>query len=78
MKLKSTKFITMSDCSLYENANSYNIKKDFVYSSFLKAYIEKSLLTDYTIDILIYSEFEVRYNDDEFENLKEKILNSLE
>lgn len=71
---KDSKFLVMGGGSLYERIESYD-PKDFIYSDYLKVYIHKKIVdSDYCFSELTEDIFGIGVYDDEYEELKQKIL----
>lgn len=71
MNIPTTKIIIMNSGSLYESADTMDLKENFTYNSFLNAMVHNSFF--YDMSILIYSEFGIQYKDDRYEEILKKI-----
>lgn len=71
MNIPTTKIIIMNSGSLYESADTMDLKENFRYNSFLNAMIDNSFF--YDMSILIYSEFGIQYKDEEYEEILKKV-----
>ena len=73
--LKSNKIIILSGGSLYIGLESFDLEKDFIYSEFLEAYIDKKALQDdYFFSELTETKFGITSQDERYKELKNKIL----
>ena len=69
-----SKFLIIGGGTLYIGIESYN-PKDFIYSDYLKVFIHKDIIDeDYYLSEITESRFGVSRFDDEYEELKQKIL----
>ena len=71
---KDSKFLVIGGGSLYIGIESYD-PKDFIYSDYLKVYIHKDIANeDYYFSELTQRRFGITEYDDEYKELKQKIL----
>lgn len=72
--LNNSKFLIIGGGSLYIGIESYD-PKDFIYSEYLQVFIHKDIIDeDYYFSEITESRFGVSRFDDEYKELKEKIL----
>lgn len=72
MNIPTTKIIIMNSGSLYESADTMDLKENFTYNSFLDAMVHNAFFGD--MSILIYSEFGIQYKDDGYEDILKKVM----
>lgn len=72
MKLKTTKIIIMEGGSLYIGANTYDLEKHFTYNAVLDAYVDNCFFED--MSVLIYSEFDIQYHDEGYDDILKKVM----
>lgn len=71
--INNSTFLVVGGGSLYMTINAYNFE-DFIYSDYLKVFIHKQMADDYYFSDFTESRFGIGEDDDEYKELKQKIL----